>query len=340
MAGLLVCAGERPATGLIKQGADDFLVDELMPFSFSGNGEHVVLRIKKQGLSTFEVVDEIRRRTGIPGRDIGFCGLKDKHATTIQWFSVHCPNDEPGSWSMLENERMRVLAVGRHSKKLKRGHHGGNYFRIKIRQLRGDSMRLERRLLEIGAKGVPNYFGPQRFGRRNLEKADALFRGSLKKASRREQSLLLSSVRSRMFNDVLSERVRDGSWNTLQPGDVAVLNKSNSYFRVEAATEELQDRLDGFDIHPSGPLFGEGENPAGQGVRQLESSVFKEYQHWCVGLRKFGLRFQRRSLRIPVVDLQWKLPDEDLLEISFFLYKGGFATSVLNDFLAWGKQAE
>lgn len=326
--------GERPASGAIKQITGDFVVDELVDFAFSGSGEHALLQIRKRNLSTFDVVDRIHRVIGTPKRDIGFCGLKDKQAITTQWFSVRCTRRYRQAWSVLEDERMEIIAATRHARKLRRGSHSGNRFQIRIRQLEGNLALLQRRLLQIKVDGVPNYFGPQRFGQRNLEKVSALFSGELSTPPPAERSLLLSSARSRMFNDVLSCRVRDGSWNTLQPGDVAMLDKTNSYFRVDAVSAELLARLQRFDIHPSGPLFGNGENPAARGIFALEAEVLLRYQQWCAGLRQFGLRFQRRALRMGVAQMRWEFSDDGILDLYFVLHKGSFATSVLNDFLA------
>lgn len=335
------CAATRRAvTGLIKQTPADFVVEEVMGFEFSGNGEHVMLQIEKQGLNTLDVVSAISHVAGSPKRDIGFCGYKDKQAITTQWFSVRIPQRTQPAWSRLENEQIAILSVNRHCKKLRRGVHLGNRFHIKVRQLGGNMAALAKDLDNIKVAGVPNYFGPQRFSHSNLQKADALFEGRLKWIARAERGILLSSVRSAMFNDVLSHRVRSGTWNKLLEGDAANLNGTNSYFQIREVTEELQSRLKQFDIHPSGPLFGAGKNPVSHGIYQLESEVLGRYPDWCACLLKFGLRLQRRALRLQVSEFHWEISSNKLLALSFSLKRGGFATSVLNEFLDYTSASE
>lgn len=318
-----------PVTGLVRQSPADFVVEEDLGFDFSGHGSHALVQVRKRGLNTLDVIDAISRISGVAKRDVGFSGLKDRHALTTQWFSVPVEHSRSVNLAGLEHERIEVLSVHRHSKKLRRGSHRGNRFRIRVRAIEGDLDELDIRLAEIKAKGVPNYFGPQRFGHANLQKADALFEGKLRRVSRSERSILLSAARSFIFNQVLSARVMDGTWSALLAGDVAVLDGTNSYFQVEEVTAELQVRLSDFDIHPSGPLYGVGANPAGGKVRACESRAFEENGYRCRGLEKFGLRFQRRPTRLQVKDLQWQVSGDDL-ELSFYLATGGYATSVLS----------
>ena len=321
------------ASALIKQNPADFVVEEVLGFEFSGSGEHVMLSIKKQNLNTTDVADAISRLTGSSRKEIGFCGLKDKRAITSQWFSVAIPEHAQRDWSNLENEQIELLAIDRHCKKLKRGVHFGNRFRIKVRQYNGDKTTLARNMRTVKGKGVPNYFGTQRFGHRNLQKATALFKGQLGIVSRAKRGMFLSSVRSAMFNEVLAKRVRHGTWDKLLVGDAANLDGSNSYFQVREITDELENRVRQFDIHPSGPLFGTGNNPVTNGVSQLESAVFDQYPLWCKGLSKFGLRLQRRPLRLKVLKLCSEISNDGAMVLSFELRKGGFATSVLNELL-------
>lgn len=125
----------------------------------------------------------------------------------------------------------------------------------------------------------------------------------------------------------------DATWNKLLVGDAANLNGTSSYFQIREVTKELQSRLKQFDIHPSGPLFGTGKNPAANGIYQLESEVLGRYPDWCAGLLKFGLRLQRRALRLQVSEFHWEISSNKALALSFSLNSGGFATSVLNEFL-------
>lgn len=320
------------ASGCLKRAPSDFVVEEILGFDFSGSGEHVVLQIRKQDMNTLDVVDAISRVCGVARRHVGFGGLKDKHALTTQWFSVLLPPGKHPNWGKLENERIEILRVDRTIRKLKRGSHRGNRFKIAVRDVSGNLDALRNGLSNIEGVGVPNYFGPQRFGYSNLEKADAMFSGSLR-VSRAGKGILLSAARSSIFNEVLARRDAAGTWNKLLPGDVASLDGSNSFFTVDEPTAELQGRLDRFDIHPSGPLYGIGDNPAAAEVGRLESEVFQKYQHRCQGLSNFGLRLQRRALRLKVADFRWELSIDGTLTLSFLLGKGGYATAVVDHLL-------
>ena len=317
--------------GLVKRDPADFVVEEVMGFPFTGHGEHVVLSIRKQGLNTVDVVDLIHRVSGVAKKHIGYSGLKDKHATTTQWFSVPIPQHRRPCWTGLESDRVKLIDANRHIRKIKRGSHRGNRFVIKVRDYCGDMKVVQQKLVSIRATGVPNYFGPQRFGYSNLDQAKTFFSGGGRGVSRYQRGILLSAARSHIFNQVLSHRVGTGTWDRFIPGDVASLNGSNSYFPVSEVTPDLMDRLERCDIHPSGPLFGRGENPAQGDARAVEDHVFAHNRIFCEGLTRWALRFERRALRLVVADLQWSLSTEAVLSLHFSLTTGGFATAVLQE---------
>lgn len=149
--------------GRIKTRREDFIVEEVPLYEPSGEGTHVHFRIRKIGIPTLKAVHEIARALGVPSGVIGFAGMKDADAVTTQTLSVE--HVDPGRIAALNVPRIEVLSVARHGNKLKRGHLAGNRFAIKLRGV--DTGRLDevRRSLELLARrGVPNYFGPQRFG--------------------------------------------------------------------------------------------------------------------------------------------------------------------------------
>lgn len=323
-------------SGSIKVAESDFIVEEIMGYDFSGDGDHTVLQIRKRGLNTMDVVDAISRVSGVAQRHIGFCGLKDRHALTTQWFSVALPPRASPHWARLESDRLELLATDRHRRKLKRGAHWGNRFEVVISDIKGDIPALEAGLARARTAGVPNTFGPQRFGAENLRKADEFVRGRASGVSRFERGMLLSAMRSHMFNEVLCLRFRQGTWNALIDGDVASLDGSRSFFRVEPDDPSLAERLARMDVHPSGPLFGRGENPATGKVGELERSVFERYPHWCDGLMRHGLSMQRRSLRMPVPGLAWRMQEPCAVRLAFELRKGGFATALVDHLVKTG----
>ena len=169
--------------GQIRTRIADFKVEEKLGFELSGSGEHVFLKIENQGKTTDDVAKQLAVCAKVRKRDIGFAGLKDKSATAIQWFSVHLPGKDAPDWNTIESKSIRVVEFGRHSRKLRRGALASNSFDIVVRNLAStDRQQIDNRLVTISQLGVPNYFGPQRFGflEQNIEKAEDLFRGNLK----------------------------------------------------------------------------------------------------------------------------------------------------------------
>jgi tRNA pseudouridine13 synthase len=192
---------------------------------------------------------------------------------------------------------------------------------------------IEKRLKTISAQGVPNYYGEQRFGhdQNNLTFANQLFAGELKKLSRHKRGIYLSAARSYLFNMVLAKRIADGTWDRAIPGDCMLLDGSRSHFSVEEIDAEIEQRIQEMDIHPTGPLWGKGKQSVSLDVAELEDAIMDQHPEWTQGLIRFGLSYERRALRSRVIDLKWDWPDEDDLELSFGLYPGGYATSVLRE---------
>jgi tRNA pseudouridine13 synthase len=325
------CAYGGPlAKGLIRQRMEDFIVDEISSIEFTGEGEHVCLHIRKRGLNTEDIARQLARLAGVKSRDVSFAGMKDRHAVTTQWFSVYLPTTVEPDWQLLDSDEVQVLEVVRNARKLRRGTLAGNRFRISVREFDVDAVLLDARLQRIAEQGVPNYFGSQRFGRAgsNLEHALEMFAG--RRVRREQRSHYLSAARSMLFNKVLSERVRAGNWNRLLDGEVCMLAGSRGFFTTDAVDAELDQRLLGNDIHPSGPLWGKGELASQNRAYELETQALDGFSEWCEGLEKAGLKMERRSLRLIVEDLQWQYADKTLV-LSFSLPAGCFATAVLRE---------
>jgi len=321
------------ARGCIRVANDDFRVDEDCPVVLSGAGEHLWCRIQKDGLTTADAAQRLSRAAGVHPRHIGFAGQKDRHAVTTQWFSLAWPIkvDAP---ELPDEPALRVLDIARHDRKLKRGAHRGNRFTLRVRDVDGSRPELDADLARIARDGVPNYFGPQRFGQagRNIELARALFAG--KRLSRDRRGFALSAARSLLFNAVLHARVIDGSWNRLIDGDAVMLDGSHSLFARNSSGQtaaELDARSAAFDIHPSGPLPGREIDPVVEGeAGQLEQRVLAEFADLQEGLVQCGVDAARRALRLPVHDLEHAWEDSTLV-LSFWLPTGAFATSVLRE---------
>lgn len=303
----------------LRTRADDFDVTEELGYEFSGDGEHDYLYIEKSGANTEWVSRQLAAHADIPARDVGYAGLKDRHAVTRQWFSV--PRWNTPDWQQLDIEGVRLLDLHRHNKKLKRGAHKGNRFRIVLRGALPEAGALDERLQRISAMGVPNYFGEQRFGRggSNMQLADDWAAG--KRLPRHKRSIAISAARSFLFNRILDTRVRDGSWNKLVPGDLANLDGSGSVFDVDEVDDELSRRCNEMDIHPAGPLCGDGTPGA---------SVPSGHEHWLQALTNARVKSANRSLRLRVSDFEWTSADDSLV-LEFALGRGAYATSVVRE---------
>lgn len=319
--------GEPPVRGRVRAAPEDFRVDEELGFAPSGDGPHLLLRVRKRGANTEWVARELARRGACRPVDVGFAGLKDRHAVTTQWFTVPRGKSSPGEWLGHEGEGYVVLEAHAHSRKLPRGALAGNRFELRIHDVEGDRAALAARMGAIAARGVPDYFGPQRFGRglSNLARAQA---GDF----RTERAFTLSAARSLVFNAVLARRVQEGSWARLEPGDVANLDGKGSVFAVEALDAQLDARIAALDVHPTGPLWGQGEPRVTGRVAALEAAVCEPFAPVCQALEGEGVAMARRPLRVAVRDLAHAF-ESDTLVLQFRLTAGSFATTVLREVL-------
>ncbi len=329
--GLAHAWGGPPVSGLLRRQAEDFRVTELSKLEPDGCGEHVWLWIRKRGENTDHVATLLSKLAGVHPRHIGYAGLKDRHAVTEQWFSVHLPGRTEPDWQTLCTDTITVLRHARHGRKLQRGTLRGNGFVIAVRECDGSRTDLERRLRQIRTGGVPNYFGEQRFGIAggNLRTASQLFANPHMRISRNRRSLALSAARSLLFNRVLSQRVRDGSWNGVLPGDAMQLAGSHSFFMADGIDASLLARVASHDVHATGPLHGSGDSVVRDRSLALETAVLAGFDAIARGLAAAGLKQERRALCLPVADLQWRWLDETALELAFSLPAGSYATSVL-----------
>jgi tRNA pseudouridine13 synthase len=316
-------------TAVFRQQPEDFRVDEVLGFEPDGAGEHLWLQVEKTGFNTIDVARILARLTGVKERDIGYAGLKDRQAVATQWFSV--AGAEPISSGMPTG--LRLLQQVRNSRKMRRGSHRGNRFVITLRDVQAGAAELDEWQTRLGKAGVPNYFGPQRFGLDggNLDKARRYFSGCLPRVPRHQRGLYFSAARAYLFNLVLAERVRQGTWNRILPGEIMALDGSNSVFRAEPEDTGLPTRLADGDIHPTGPMWGKGDLATGNEVKELEEAVVNKYTDLADGLVQAGLEQERRALRVIPGQLAVKPAGQDAIMIEFSLPRGAFATSVLRE---------
>ncbi|WP_227681068.1 tRNA pseudouridine(13) synthase TruD [Psychrobacter alimentarius] len=347
-----------------KTHATDFIVNEILPLEFTNDGEHLWLHIQKSGVNTAYLAKLLSEWADIPLRDVGYSGLKDRHAVTTQWFSLRIPKKQLPTTEFApidigDNESVTILAQHWHNKKLNRGTHKANEFIITLRNVRYEAglentseqthlakQHLEQHLKTISETGVPNYFGPQRFGREgnNVREALALFarpprdamsqpkKSKRKRVPREQNTMELSAARSLIFNEILAARVRGGSWNAGLAGEVFNLDGSGSIFTSEEVDDTLRARLNSGDIHPTGVLWGTDNNKVSAAAANIENSTVQNNPlllQLAIGLEKREVKAQRRALRLPIEALSWRWNDEETLVLSFTLTTGSFATSVL-----------
>jgi tRNA pseudouridine13 synthase len=318
---------------VIRGHPEDFQVEELLGYEPEGSGSHVWLFVRKRNFNTTDVARRIARLAGVKALDVGFAGLKDRRAVASQWFSVNLAGRGEPDWSKLGSDDIVVVTVTRHGRKLRRGGLRGNRFRILLRDVDGRRTELEQRLDRIATRGVPNYFGEQRFGRgaANIDRASAMLRGEGPPAGRHLRGLYLSAARALLFNRVLAHRVTRGLWNRALPGDVLMLAGSRSIFPIEEPDDVVHQRVAEQDLHPTGPLWGVGEGQVRSEARALEQASLHECELWQKGLERAGLKQERRSLRARVSELKWGYIRADELELAFILPAGAYATAVLRE---------
>ncbi len=330
--------GAPAAVAEFRAAPEDFQVEEDLGFAPAGAGPHLLLKVRKVDANTAWVARELARHAHCRPHDVGYAGLKDRRAVAVQWFSVPLPRTSV-DFSALVSPQFTVLEAHAHNRKLPRGALAGNRFRIRLRPAGGSGAQLAAaiapRLEAIRLRGVPNYFGPQRFGREgsNLRRLEA----DVAALHPAERGFVLSAARSVIFNAVLAERVVAGSWGELQAGDLAALDGRGSFFEVARVDDVLARRAASLEIHPTGPMWGQGEPATQAGVAALETAVAARYVRECAACAGAGMRQERRSLRLAVHELE--LAEEpDALLVSFRLGKGSFATAVLRELLSAAAQ--
>lgn len=311
----------------IRTRPEDFVVEELPLFPPIGEGTHTHLWIEKRLRTTDEVAHDLARAAGVPPREVGYAGRKDRDAVTRQWFSV--PELDPETARGLELPDARVLEVVRHAHRLRVGQLRGNHFRLRVREVDGEAAEhAAQRLAELRRRGLPNRFGRQRFGRDggNVARGAALLRGGRLHGDRRQALLMVSALQSAVFNQVLDERA--DTYDRLLEGDVAVSHATGLCFLVRDPERE-RDRLASFEVSATGPIFGtKMQRPRGAAAA-LEDAAMARFDLPPASALEVprGLRLHggRRALRIRLDDVRsaWA---GGVLELEFTLPAGSYAT--------------
>lgn len=331
--GLPYALGPPCAAGALRTHPEDFQVEERLPFGPSGEGEHQLLRIRKRGINTVDAIRRLAAFSGVLRTAFGYAGLKDRRAVATQWLSVHVQKEAP-DWSEYRDPDIRIEEVARHHRKLQVGSLRSNRFRITLREVGGDRGAIDERLRRIAAAGVPNYFGAQRFGHAgsNLEAADSLLAGPVRRRLPYRSRLALSAARAFLFNQVLGTRVRLDAWHRAMSGDVLMLDGSRSVFHVPGMPDaEIEARIAECDLHPTAPLWGRQGLCATDAAGELEQAGIAAWPEWRDGLERHQRRLHRRACRVIPEEFDWKWPAPDRILCHFELPAGSYATAVLRE---------
>ncbi|MCF6200804.1 MAG: tRNA pseudouridine(13) synthase TruD [Hydrogenimonas sp.] len=332
-----------------RQTPADFVVTEIPLYTFSNEGEHLVLKIRKKSLTTWQMVDILSSHLGIKARDIGYAGLKDKDAMTIQYISLNRKYEERAK--EFSHPQIKVIESFYHSNKIRTGHLKGNRFFIRLKKVNPtDAKKIESLLEWIGKNGMPNYFGYQRFGREgdNYKIAQEIIEGKRRVRDRKRRDFLISAYQSHLFNLWLSKRVEisrifDGlklkelkqifEWNDevikkvageghffkLFPGDVASHYPHGKLFTIGNIKSESK-RMQNREISPTGPLSGIKVKHSTGIAWEIEKEFIKDVP--AQGSRRYAWIWPE--------DIEGRYKDREAhFELNFTLPKGSYATVLL-----------
>ena len=339
--------GKPESSGILRSQISDFKVFEQLPFLPCGEGEHLFVHIRKTGANTLFVARELAKYFKVQEKLVSYAGLKDRFAITEQWFGVHVPGKQEYNLVDLNIEGVEVLSYKRHNKKLRTGALTGNQFELILRDVTAIKA-LTERWQKIVEQGVPNYFGEQRFGigGGNIERALALFSGQ-KVKDKKKRGIYLSAARSHIFNAVLNERIKQQCFEQVAIGDVLMLAGTQSVFHLDEVDSTIKQRFADKDVDITAPMWGAGELMTSNEPLLLEQRIAQENEEFCQGLPRFGLKQERRRIRLTVSDTSIELLSAhegsaqkgsaqegiNAVRISFFLPAGCYATTILRELL-------
>lgn len=327
--------GQPQSSGLLKANPEDFLVVEDLGFEPDGEGEHILVRILKNGCNTRFVADALAKFLKIHAREVSFAGQKDKHAVTEQWLCARVPGKEMPDLTQFQLEGCQVLEYARHKRKLRLGALKGNQFTLVLREVKGRDD-VEARLQAIVERGVPNYFGAQRFGigGSNLLGALRWAESGAPVRDRNKRSFWLSAARSALFNQIVSERLKKPDFNQVVDGDALQLSGRGSWF-VASVEEQatLQARVDARELMITAALPGSGDWGTQRDALEFEKAVLAEEIALQSLLEREKVEAARRAMLLYPQQMSWNWWDDVTVELCFWLPAGSFATSVVRELI-------
>ncbi len=315
--------------GRLKAENKDFMVYENLGYEMSGDGEFVALRVRKDDANTLFVGEKLAKFAGVAVKNMGYAGLKDRHAVTEQWFCLQMPGKPTPDFSQFALEGVEILEVTRHNRKIRTGSLEGNRFDILLRDV-VETDEITQRLENLKTYGFPNYFTEQRFGRDNHNLTQALrwAKGEITVKDRKKRSFYLSAARSYVFNLVVSARLKLGLAHQVLPQDILQLKGSHSWFVADEKEDLtlLQQRLESGDLQLTAPLLGE-QDPKGA---SLEQQVVLEQEAILNLMQKARMDSARRTLMMLPQDLTWQFEAQGL-RLKFALPAGSYATALVRE---------
>ncbi|HEX9619732.1 MAG TPA: tRNA pseudouridine(13) synthase TruD [Polyangiaceae bacterium] len=318
--------------GCIGEAPDDFVVDEIPLYEASGSGQHLFVRVRKRSMTTPELCHAVARAAGVNERDIGYAGLKDRHAVTTQWLSLPAAGVDPERWDLPDG--VEVLAVRLHENKLRTGHLAANAFDIRVVGAgEGGAERAGAVVAFLIEQGVPNYFGPQRFGGGGTNLAAALdwARAGLPRTRRFKAKLWPSVLQAEVFNRYLTSRLALGT-DRLLDGEVVRLDRTTRWFVVDDPEKE-RPRLHARDVHLTGPVFGPRAPRAARRGAALELAALGELELSDADLARLGKLAPgtRRDLFMRPTGAAIEPGVDASFRVCFSLPAGGYATQVIGE---------
>ncbi|MBT8437940.1 MAG: tRNA pseudouridine(13) synthase TruD [Gammaproteobacteria bacterium] len=324
--------GPPVTAGILKSRPSEFRVSEELGFEPSGEGEHLFLLVEKEGLGTHELISRVARDYSLDPGLIGYSGLKDKHALTRQWLSLHRPGKKPPA-ELFQGDGYRVLRQASHNRKLRPGTHRYNSFEVYLREVSEFPDQTRQQISAVTRQGFANYFGRQRFGRQQDNVAQALEQLPGRRLKRSRKSILLSSLRSHLFNLILARRISLGHWDLPLEGDVFMLRGSRSIFS-ETLDARLIERFQALDISSTASLYGCGQVLLTGQPQAIEAQVFADCDAITRCLDQHGARLQMRALRAVVDNFSYDYDAENQsLLLKLDLPAGCYVTNVLDHFI-------
>lgn len=339
---------------VFKQSKDDFVVTELPLYDFSGEGEHLILKIRKKDLATWDAIEILAQYLNCSTREFGYAGLKDKNAMTVQSISIHRKFEE--ALNNFKHENIKILEKTYHNNKIKVGHLKGNKFFIRLKRVGlVEKRKIEEAISSIANYGIPNYFGFQRFGIEgdNYKKGKDIIDGKLKERNRNLKQMYINAYQSFLFNKWLSKRIEISKLvDAFEPKEiyeklnlpldvVKRMKKQKHPFKLITGDllshypygkifniEDLETESDKFlarDRVPTGLLCGSRVKKSIDLAYEIEKEFDEKVQQED-GARRFAWIFPE--------DLESNYKEEkNWMEIQFYLPKGSYATEVIAEII-------